>query len=78
LKEIQRPDAKDEEILEPPETEANPSGTDLETSTPQTSGQDVYMPQTDTPDTPIRFAEKKRLHWTGKTCEWFHAIEWLG
>lgn len=23
----------------------------------------------DTPDVPVRFAEKKRLHWSGKTCE---------
>jgi hypothetical protein len=22
----------------------------------------------DTPDVPVRFLEKKRLHWTGKTC----------
>lgn len=24
--------------------------------------------QEDTPDVPLRFVEKKRLHWTGKTC----------
>jgi tRNA-dihydrouridine synthase 3 len=24
--------------------------------------------QTDSPDTPLRFSEKKRLHWAGKTC----------
>jgi tRNA-dihydrouridine synthase 3 len=24
--------------------------------------------QNDLPDVPIRFKEKKRLHWTGKTC----------
>ena len=80
LKEIQRPPgAKGEGTLEPPEeTEVGPSGTDLETSTPQTSGQDVDMSQTYTPDTPMRFAEKKRLHWAGKTCEWFRSVEWLG
>lgn len=28
-----------------------------------------YMPSNDgAPDVPLRFAEKKRLHWTGKTC----------
>ena len=70
MKEIQRlSDAKDEGTLEPPETEVDPSATDLEISLPQTSGQDVDMSQTDTPDTPVRFAEKKRLHWTGKSCE---------
>ena len=25
--------------------------------------------QNDTPDVPLRFSEKKRLHWTGKTCK---------
>lgn len=25
--------------------------------------------QTDTPDVPMRPAEKKRLHWKGKTCK---------
>jgi hypothetical protein len=24
--------------------------------------------QMDTPDVPVRFSEKKNLHWTGKTC----------
>lgn len=24
--------------------------------------------QVDTPDVPVRFWEKKKLHWTGKTC----------
>lgn len=24
--------------------------------------------QVDTPDVPLRFTEKKRLHWAGKTC----------
>jgi tRNA-dihydrouridine synthase 3 len=26
------------------------------------------LSQADTPDIPVRFSEKKRLHWTGKTC----------
>jgi len=83
LKEIQQsPDARDEETLEPPkETEVNPIeslGANLETSTPPTADQDVDMSQTDTPDAPMRFAEKKRLHWSGKTCKWFHSVEWLG
>lgn len=26
-------------------------------------------PQEDTPDVPIRFSEKKRLDWAGKTCK---------
>jgi tRNA-dihydrouridine synthase 3 len=25
--------------------------------------------QVDTPDVPFRFSEKKRLHWSGKTCK---------
>ena len=77
MKEIQQPpDAKNEKPLEPPEeTEVDPSSTDLETPKPQKSGPGVDEPQTDTPDTPMRFAEKKRLHWTGKTCEWLRSIE---
>ena len=27
------------------------------------------LPQLDSPDTPLRFSEKKRLEWTGKTCK---------
>lgn len=30
---------------------------------------DPALSQIDTPDVPIRFAEKKRLHWSGKTCK---------
>jgi tRNA-dihydrouridine synthase 3 len=30
---------------------------------------DPPAPQVDTPDVPFRFSEKKRLHWSGKTCE---------
>ena len=33
------------------------------------SNQTVDESQDDTPDVPIRFAEKKRLHWKGKTCK---------
>lgn len=82
LKEIQQSSGvKDEEIPESPdETEVNPiesSGVNFETSTPPISSQDVDMSQADTPDTPVRFVEKKRLHWNGKTCKWFHPIERL-
>lgn len=28
---------------------------------------------TDIDDVPIRFCEKKRLHWAGKTCECIHS-----
>lgn len=82
LKEIQQsPNTKDEETLEPTEeTEVNPieSSSDLGTSTPLISNQDVDMSQIDTLDTPTRFAEKKRLHWSGKTCKWFCSLERLG
>lgn len=78
LKGIQQSsDAKDEEPLKPlEETEVDPtelSGVDFETSVPQVSSQDA-----DTPDTPMRFVEKKRLYWNGKTCEWFHSVGRLG
>ena len=83
LKEIQQSsDTKDEETLEPSEetevdlTETSRAG--FEASTPSISPQDVDTSQTDTPDTPIRFAEKKRLHWNGKTCTWFHSVERTG
>ena len=26
------------------------------------------LSQVDTPDVPVRFLEKKKLHWAGKTC----------
>ena len=29
----------------------------------------IEKSQDDTPDVPLRFVEKKRLHWTGKTCK---------
>jgi len=53
-------------------------GDDLETSPPKMPVQGVDASQTDTPDTPMRFAEKKRLHWSGKTCKWFRTVERLG
>ena len=37
-----------------------------ETRTGETNGP---LSQVDTPDVPVRFSEKKRLHWAGKTCE---------
>jgi tRNA-dihydrouridine synthase 3 len=37
-----------------------------ETRTRETNGP---LSQVDTPDVPVRFSEKKRLHWAGKTCE---------
>jgi tRNA-dihydrouridine synthase 3 len=72
LKEIQQPpNAKDEETLEPPEeAEADPNepfGPDFEA--PSIPPQAVDITQTDSPDTPMRFMEKKRLHWNGKTCK---------
>ena len=79
LTEIQQPpDAKDGETLEPQEeAEIDPmglSGADLDTSMPPTSRKDAHMSQTDTPDVPMRFVEKKRLHWSGKTCKWFRSV----
>ena len=40
--------------------------------TSDAAGTSVAAPdlsQQDTPDVPMRFIEKKRLHWAGKTCE---------
>ena len=78
LKEIQQ---SHEGTLEPPEAEVNPmesSDAGLETLAHPTSCQDADMSQADTPDTPMRFTEKKRLHWSGKACKWFRSIERLG
>ena len=80
LKEIQQsPGGKDEKTPDPLETDVNPmeSPGDLETSAPQISGHSVDASQTDTPDTPMRFVEKKRLHWSGKSCKWFRTVERL-
>ena len=40
-------------------------GTEGTTSIPQ---DETAKSQVDTPDVPLRFVEKKRLHWAGKTC----------
>ena len=32
------------------------------------TGTDVAMSAQDAPDVPMRFADKRRLHWAGKTC----------
>ena len=37
----------------------------VETRTGELNG---LSSQVDTPDVPVRFLEKKRLYWTGKTC----------
>lgn len=37
-------------------------------ATQNLSNEDVPMAQADTPDVPMRFNEKKRLHWQGLTC----------
>lgn len=34
--------------------------------------------QDDTPDVPMRFSEKKRLHWSGKTCAYLAKAHRLG
>ena len=52
------------------------SGVDFEASASSIPPQD--MSQADTPDTPMRFVEKKRLHWGGKTCKRFHSVERIG
>jgi hypothetical protein len=31
---------------------------------------DEAVAQADLPDVPFRFSEKKRLHWSDKTCTW--------
>lgn len=74
LKEIQQStDPMDGEPIEPPEeTAGDPkelSSPDLEAPAPSASNQDVDISQVDTPDTPMRLAEKRRLHWSGKTCK---------
>ena len=76
LKEIQQSlYTKDEETLElSEEAEVYPSGAGFEASRPSIS-QDVGMSQNDTPDTPTRFVEKMRLHWSGKTCKWIRSVE---
>lgn len=74
--------SKGEETLEPSEeTEVDPietSGADFEASAPSMSPHDVDVSHHDTPDTPLRFTEKKRLHWSGKTCKWFRPLNGLG
>lgn len=46
---------------EPPIQPAAPEGPTV----PETADKS----QEDAPDAPVRFVEKKRLHWKGKTCE---------
>ncbi|KAJ3509437.1 hypothetical protein NLJ89_g5226 [Agrocybe chaxingu] len=49
-----------------PETHAGFAPVDPDSITQKYTG-DSSASQTDAPDVPVRFAEKKRLHWTGKT-----------
>ena len=66
LKEIQvgkQPDAPDEDITAPEEQVPQKIDGAVIKQTGGTSDQN------DTPDVPMRFSEKKRLPWTGKTCE---------
>jgi tRNA-dihydrouridine synthase 3 len=66
LKEIQvgkQPDGLDEDMPAPEEQVPRQIDEIVIKQTGDTSDQN------DTPDVPVRFAEKKRLHWTGKTCE---------
>ena len=42
-----------------------PNFTIVETQSRELGGP---LSQVDTPDMPVRFSEKKRLHWAGKTC----------
>ena len=39
---------------------------------------DEAVAQADLPDVPFRFSEKKRLHWSDKTCMWSHSGSHLG
>ena len=66
LKEIQvgkQPDAPDEDVPAPEEQVPEQIDGVVIKQTGGTSDQN------DTPDVPMRFSEKRRLHWTGKTCE---------
>lgn len=70
LKEIQQSLDAEKETLEPPEAEVDQietSGANFEASAPSTSHEDADTSQIDTPDSPTRFVEKMRLHWSGKT-----------
>ena len=63
LKEMEIAKQPDEEIVAA--EEQTPQHTD-EIITKQTGGS---VDQSDTPDVSMRSSEKKRLHWSGKTCK---------
>lgn len=55
----------DLELKQQPASQPEPDALDIEA---QRTGDQLSLSQIDTPDVPIRFGEKKRLHWAGKTC----------
>jgi tRNA-dihydrouridine synthase 3 len=63
-------------IKEPPTSEpirphsvSVPSGTVVARPAPTKWSSDEAVAQADLPDVPLRFQEKKRLHWSDKTCK---------
>ena len=59
-------------VVQEPESNAVPPETDKNDDTSEAKEAEEAVEaaaQVDTPDVPMRFAEKKRLVWTDKTCK---------
>lgn len=57
------------EPMRPHSISSAPSGIVVAQPAPTKRSSDEAAAQTDLPDVPLRFQEKKRLHWSDKTCE---------
>jgi hypothetical protein len=68
---VATPDADGTSIIkELPTSESIQPHSALVPSAPTKWSSDEAVAQADLPDVPFRFSEKKRLHWSDKTCTW--------
>ena len=57
------------EPIQPHTASSTPSDIVIAPSAPTKWSSDEAVAQADLPDVPLRFQEKKRLHWSDKTCK---------
>jgi tRNA-dihydrouridine synthase 3 len=65
------------EPIRPHSVLSAPSGIVVAPPVPTKWSSDEAVAQADLPDVPLRFQEKKRLHWSDKTCKWSHSVSLL-
>ena len=65
------------ETIRPHSVSSAPSDIVVAPPVPTKWSSDEAVAQADLPDVPLRFQEKKRLHWSDKTCKWSHSVSLL-